>query len=270
MAMTMTDEEYAALTEQIRSDLDIDLDAYKAQQMQRRLSTFIRNHAPSVAEFIELLDGDQALLAELRDTITINVSEFLRDAHQFERLRDEVLPPILAAHSRISIWSAACSRGQEPYSLAMLLQGLGVRRRARILATDLDRDALRLARAGGPYREEDLRNLSAEQRGKFINEEDAGPFVERETRSMVTFKEHNLLRDDFGSGFHLIVCRNVLIYFSPEVKSTIINGFKEALAPGGVLFIGGSEALLSGDREGFHSVGGNFYQKTDVPVARAA
>lgn len=270
MSVVMQDGEYAALKVKIRELLDIDLDAYKTPQMQRRLSNFIGQHSKGVAAFLETMGGDDALLAELRDTITINVSEFFRDARQFELLRGQVLPAITPGKARIKIWSAACSRGQEPYSVAITLREQGIRRRVQLLATDLDREVLSQARAGGPYREEDLRNLSAEQRETCFEEQAAGHFVSREIRSMVTFREHNLLRDSFDTGFDLILCRNVMIYFSLEVKTELIERFRAALAPGGVLFIGGSEALLGAHDAGFKPLGGNFYEKLPEAASRAA
>jgi chemotaxis protein methyltransferase CheR len=258
----MQDAQYERLKGTIARLLDIDIDAYKAQQMRRRIEQFVvtRGGGDPVA-FERSLGDNAALLAAFRDMLTINVSEFFRDTPQFERLRTQVLPELLERRPRLSIWSAACSNGQEPYTLAIVLDELGAGARARILATDFDRSVLPRARAGGPYAAADLRGVTAARRSRYFSERADGAYVVDALRTRVQFAEHNLLASAYGRDYDLIVCRNVLIYFQPEVKLAVLRKFAQALRPGGVLFIGGTEALLGAETEGYRPLGGNFYER---------
>ena len=266
----MDDLSYALLQRKIGELLQIDLEAYKAPQMRRRLGNFVRKQVgdEEPLQFIRKLDQRPDVLAELRHMLTINVSEFFRDARQWQLLRTELLPALLEQHQRLRVWSAGCSAGQEPFSLAILADELGAATRLRILATDLDRGILARARAGGPYPEGELKNLTPQQRAAYLVERDGGFHVVDALRARPQFSELNLLRDVFRGGYHLICCRHVMIYFSPEVKIRLVNKFRQALAPGGFLLVGGTESLLGHERDGFELAGGNFYRK--LPEARAA
>ena len=266
----MEDRTYTLLQRKIEELLSIDLQAYKTPQMRRRLEGFIRKQVgdKEPLQWIRTLDQREDVLAELRDMLTINVSEFNRDAKQWELLRSTLLPELLERSPRLRIWSAGCSAGQEPFSLAMLADELGVASQPRITATDLDRGILARARAGGPYNESDLKNLTAEQQARYFVERDDGLYVVNTIRRRPQFAELNLLSDQFEAGYHLICCRHVMIYFSQEVKARLVHKFRQALAPGGMLFVGGTEALLGEEREGLELAGGNFYRR--LPEARAA
>lgn len=113
-----------------------------------------------------------------------------------------------------------------------------------------------------------MRNVSATRKQQYFAADGDQVFVKPALRSRVNFREHNLLADSYGTNYDLIVCRNVLIYFSPEAKNEILRRFQAALKPGGVLFIGATEALLGGDARGYKALGGNFYQKVDEPAVR--
>ena len=135
-------------------------------------------------------------------------------------------------------------------------------------STDLDRAVLAKAQAGGPYIANDVRNVSAARKQQYFAQDGDQLFVKPALRSRVTFREHNLLADSYGANYDLIVCRNVLIYFSPEAKNEILRRFQAALKPGGVLFIGATEALLGADAKGYKALGGNFYQRTEESAVR--
>jgi chemotaxis protein methyltransferase CheR len=257
----MSDSEYALLKKKIRQHLDIDLDAYKTQQMRRRLGNFVSNNGGRVSQFARRLDTDAELRGRLRDMLTINVSEFFRDAGQFAQLRSTILPELLKRSHRFSIWSAGCSRGQEPFSLAMILSEMAALRRARILATDLDRDSLLRAKSGGPYSQDDLRSVPRSMVQKYFEVSPEGYTVTQRIREIPEFREHNLLSDPFPSAVDLIICRNVTIYFSSEIKSDLARKFHQSLKPGGVLFIGGTEALIGAEGSWFQRLSGNFYRK---------
>lgn len=266
----MDDVTYAALKRVIKDRLALDLDAYKAPQMRRRLDTFASQRDDGDASrWVHSLATDPAGLEALREVITINVSEFFRDTAQWEALRTRVLPMLLEERSQLSIWSAACSNGQEPYTLAMLLDELEPAGRSRIIATDIDRTVMARARAGGPYNANDVRGVSRERLEKYFIRTGDSYSIAPKLRSRITIREHNLLASTYGNGFDLIVCRNVLIYFEQASKLEVVRKFHAALRPGGVLFIGSTEALLGADAQGYKGLGGNFYQRTEESAAPA-
>ncbi len=268
----MDDLAYTLLKRRIAELLQIDLEAYKAPQMRRRLETFVRKRVDEdrPLAFIRTLDQQPEVLAELRDMLTINVSEFFRDPTQWEMLQQKVLPELLDRERRLRLWSAACSNGQEPFSLAMLLDELGAANRAEIVATDMDRGVLARARAGGPYPANEMKLVSAERREAYFEERDGGTYVTDAIRKRPRFAELNLLSGRFASGFHLIACRHVMIYFEPEMKAKLLQRLGDALVPGGYLLIGGTEALVGAEREGYEPVHGNFYRRTESGELRAA
>lgn len=270
--MPLDDTTFTYLKQRINQLLDIDLDAYKERQMRRRLDTFIDGKLDGgpAMRFVKQLGSDQELLDDLRDMLTINVSEFFRDEPQFDMLAEQVLPDLLRGGARFRVWSAGCSYGHEPYSMAMMLEAANASRRCSILATDFDRRMLARAQAGGPYPTNEMRNVSDERKERYFEQRDGKNFVKRSLSSRVTFKELNLLKDDFLTGFDLILCRNVMIYFSGEVKLALIGRFWDSLRPGGVLFIGATEALLGKEAKDFERIGGNFYLKPASAVARGS
>lgn len=274
--MALDDQAFSYLKRQINDLLDIDIDAYKTRQMRRRLETFVESKTAdsSPMAFVRRLRSDDESLDELRNMLTINVSEFFRDQPQFEMLEEQVLPDLTRGVSRFRVWSAGCSYGHEPYSLAMVFDAAGMGRSSSILATDFDRRMLVRAKAGGPYPTNEMRNVTPERKDRYFEERDGANYIKHSLTSRVNFRELNLLKDDFEQGFDLILCRNVMIYFSTEVKLALIQRFWESLRPGGVLFIGATESLL-GKKEaaGFDRIGGNFYLRSEdakVTISREA
>ncbi len=263
----MNDIEYAILKRRIRQLLCIDIDAYKSQQMRRRLEAFVARHSVgSPIQFRNRLNTDVDLLSQLRDMLTINVSEFFRDSGQFEYLRSNVLPELLRRAGKINIWSAACSHGQEPYTIAVILAEMSAGHRAGILATDLDRQAIRRATAGGPYSPAEVRNVPRRLLEEYFSSSGEDHMVVDKIRGRVEFREHDLISDEYENGFDLLICRNTMIFFTSELKSRLTRRFYDSLNPGGVLFVGGTEPLLGPDRAGFETLWGNFYRKS-VDVA---
>ncbi len=258
----MNDEQFDRLKGRLEKILGLDLDAYKQAQMRRRITTHISRLSKDVDEFIAQLGNDPDELHELRDMITINVTEFFRDEAQWTQLRTQVLPEVIeAARGAPSIWSAGCSTGQEPYSIAMLLDEAGALSRSTILGTDFDREVLAKSKAGGPYSAEEMKGVPPAQLAAHFEESEAGFTASAALKQRLKFRELNLLKDRFGKGYDLVVCRNVMIYFTGEVKSALVARFLESLKPGGVLFIGATEALLGDDLNNLDRLGGNFYRK---------
>lgn len=242
----------------------LDLSSYKAPQMHRRLSALMaRLGVPDFAAYARLLEQDAQRRQEFRDYVTINVSEFFRDADRFRELERRVLPDLLSGGGAVRVWSAGCSIGAEPYSIAILLRELAPGRRHTILGTDIDQTILARARAGRGYSAADVRGVGAERLARwFVREADGTYTSSPAARGLVRFEQHDLLRDRYPSGpFDLVACRNVVIYFTEEAKEQIYQGFAAALRPGGVLFIGGTEAIMRPRAFGLQVVGPGLYRR---------
>lgn len=239
----------------------IDLDCYKGTQMERRLQTIMRRVGLSdLSAYARLLARDPVRLKEFQDFLTINVSEWLRNPEKWDELKSEILPMLRRESPRPKFWSAGCSNGSEPYSLAMLLDEIDPTGPAQILATDLDEEILKVARAG-IYNEKDLRNVSPARRARYLIERDGLFTVKPELKAKISFTRQNLLADPFPTDLDMILCRNVVIYFTEAVKDELYRKFHRALRPGGLLFVGGTESLLRAREFGFESISPFFYRK---------
>jgi chemotaxis protein methyltransferase CheR len=258
----MEAEVYGAVKRTIRGLLDINLDHYKDEQMKRRLDSWlVRSGAPAWPDYLRRLKTDATELARLRDYLTINVSSFFRDIERWNALRQTVLPALLRGRPRLRVWSAGCSIGLEPYSLAILLDEVTPGRRHTLLATDLDRGALAKARARGPYTADDTQKITAQQRLNYFDPGGPPFYVQAALAGRVVFREQNMLADPFEGDFDLIVCRNVVIYFTEAAKAELYQKFYNALRPGGVLFVGGTEIVPKAQELGFRNSGISFYQR---------
>lgn len=253
--------DFAAFKQRIRARFNLDLESYKEKQLQRRIVSLMnRRHITDFADYFRLLEGDTQARSEFFDYITINVTEFFRDPRAFATLEKEVLPRLLAEKPVLKIWSAACSNGAEPYSVAILLDELSPARRHRIEATDIDTRILRVA-VEGRYAAELLRNVGPARLAKYFRAENGSFVVCDEIKRRVNFRRHDLLTDAYGTGYDLIVCRNVQIYFTREAQHRINSGFARALNPGGVLFLGASESIFEYRELGFERMAMSFYRK---------
>lgn len=240
---------------------NINLNDYKPAQMQRRISNLMNRHGvSSYTGFFELIDRDQRLYKDFIDFLTINVTEFFRTPEKFVELETKVLPDLLVRNPKLSIWSAGCSIGAEPYSLAMILNDITPQARHRILATDLDVEMLAKAKKGS-YSSTELKNIAPSRLTKYFRQKDGLYEISEDIKKRVDFQRHNLLLDRFESGFDLILCRNVVIYFTEEAKDALYRRFFAALKPGGVLFVGGTEAILNFRDIGFQHYLPFFYRK---------
>jgi chemotaxis protein methyltransferase CheR len=243
----------------------LDLTFYKAPQMHRRLSALMtRLRIANFADYARVLETDTQRRQEFRDYVTINVSEFFRDIDRFGDLERRVLPELLSNRAGLRVWSAGCSIGAEPYSLSILLNEFAPGRAHSILATDVDQTILERARAGTGYLANDLRNVGAQRIKRWFVATPDGRFtVGSLARTAIRFSKHDLVRDRYPSGpFDLIACRNVVIYFTEEAKERIYENFVDVLAAGGVLFVGGTEAIMRPQTLGLTVMGAGFYRKS--------
>jgi chemotaxis protein methyltransferase CheR len=246
----------------------LDLTSYKAPQMHRRLTALMARHKiANFAEYARVLKADSQRRQEFKDYVTINVTEFFRDSDRFGDLERRVLPMLLANGRGLKVWSAGCSTGAEAYTLSILLNELAPGRGHSILATDIDETILDTARAGSGYLANDLRNAGPARIRRWFAAAPDGRFsIAARVRTAIRFQKHDLLRDPYPRGpFDLIACRNVVIYFTEQAKERIYAGFVDALSDGGVLFVGGTEAIMRPQALGLTVLGAGFYRKPERP-----
>lgn len=259
-------EGFDTLIRALKETSGLDLTAYKERQTMRRLSGFLnRHHIADWSELARRIRADKELRQQLTDHLAINVSEFFRNPERFQQLADDVLPKLLQDHSTLRIWSAGCSIGAEPYSLAILLEEAapGSLGKHEVLGTDIDREALAAARQG-LYAEDLVKEVSEQRRRRFFTKTGDGLWqVQDGLRRSVRFAEHNLLRDPYPQRQHLILCRNVIIYFTEEAKNAIIARFAESLVPGGYLLVGSTETIFRSEQFGLRSVAPFLYQRKE-------
>lgn len=241
----------------------IDLTAYKRPQMERRINSFMRSAGASdYKSFLELIKNDALLYRRFLEHITINVSEFFRNANHWSILQNEVLPLLLKDRKSLRIWSAGCSTGEEPYSLAMLCREQRIPLTEEIFATDLDQDVLNKA-TQGIYSSKAAQGIPPAYLNRYFSSQGDKYQASEDIRKMVKFKRHDLLRDTFGRNFDLILCRNVVIYFTEETKNRLYQRFTDSLTSGGVLFIGSTEQIFQARELGLKTIATFFYQKVN-------
>lgn len=256
-----SDPDYAGFIKSIKKSTGIDLAQYKEAQMKRRLTTLRNKNGFSTFDaFYNAMMLNKTLFYEFLDKMTINVSEFWRNPNRWEVLRDIVLPDLSAGKSRLRVWSAACSTGEEPYTLSMILADLGLLQNTYLLATDIDEGALAKA-AEGLYLERSLKDVPSDVAKRYLTPDGARLLFDVKLKKSVTFKKQNLLLDTFEEGFDLIVCRNVMIYFTEEAKNALYHKFAKALRPGGILFVGSTEQIFSPSQYDLEPAETFFYRK---------
>jgi chemotaxis protein methyltransferase CheR len=265
----MNENEYECIKNKIRELIRIDLNNYKANQMMRRLDAFIsHNKALNISQYCERLDRDTEEVTRLRNFLTINVTEFYRDRTHFEMLRKIVLPELLSNNPKLHIWSAGCSDGEEPYSLAVMLDELTPGVKHHIIATDIDKESLNKAASGGPYQPLETRNIPQQYLGKYFFFSNDSYWVKEQIRERITFFQHDLTQNTFPTSLDLIICRNVTIYFSNQTKRLLNLKFLNSLKENGILFIGATETMLDADEIGFQRMFPCFYKKNTISLSR--
>ncbi|MBD5458416.1 MAG: protein-glutamate O-methyltransferase CheR [Lachnospiraceae bacterium] len=240
----------------------IDLDAYKEKQMKRRIDTLIgKNKITGYDNYVAALKKDSRLFDEFVNYLTINVSEFYRNPDQWQLMDREIFPELIRKFGKnLKIWSAACSTGDEPYSLVMALSRHVPLNQIKIYATDLDKQVIAKAKTG-LYVEKSIASVPDDFKKKYFTKIGPSYQISNEIKSRVEFKEHNLLKDTYPTDYHLIVCRNVLIYFTEEAKDEVFRKFQRSLKSGGFLFIGSTEQIINHKDVGFERRSSFFYEK---------
>ncbi|MZP28776.1 chemotaxis protein CheR [Heliobacterium undosum] len=260
--MTVVGDEYEIFIKKVHAKSGLDLSNYKRPQMERRIRTLARSQgANDLLSYFTLIDRDAEQYRKFIDHLTINVSEFLRNPGQWEILTTKILPMLLKENPVLKVWSAGCSTGEEPYSLAMTLLESRCDMRNKVLASDLDTEVLRKAQIG-IYSDKSLANVSPQMVSRYFEPQGSGFHrVRDDLKRHIRFQQQNLLKDNFESGFDLILCRNVVIYFTEETKSLLYKRFYNALRKGGILFTGSTEQIFQARELGFGTAATFFYQK---------
>ena len=240
----------------------IDLNAYKEKQMKRRINTLIAKHGiTGYDKYVQVLKTNKERFEEFVNYLTINVSEFYRNPGQWEMMEKDIVPELIRKFgSNLKIWSAACSTGDEPYSLVMALSRHIPLNRIKIYATDLDKQVIAKAKVG-LYSAKSIAAVPADLKKKYFTKVGPSFQISDEIKSRVEFKEHNLLKDAYPTGCHLIVCRNVLIYFTEDAKEEIYRKFNSALTKDGILFIGSTEQIMNYKELNYQRKQSFFFQK---------
>ena len=258
----MDDKDWELFKQHLNRKTGIDLQLYKEQQMRRRINNLIQKTPfKSYTSFFNDAVKDKQKFADFIEYLTINVSEFFRNPDKFDQVEKDVIPYLLKRNDSLNIWSAGCSIGAEPYTLSIIMKELTPGKRHRILATDLDIEIIGKAKRG-IYTADEIRAMRSDRKTKYFTKTSDGKFaIKPEIKMPVDFKRHNLLKDRFETNFDLILCRNVVIYFTEEAKSELYKNFFKALKPGGILFVGGTESILNSRQIGYETYKPFFYQR---------
>ena len=242
---------------------NINLSLYKERQMKRRIESLItRKGFDGFESFFQGMKQDDVLLRTFVGYLTINVSQFYRNPMQWEHF-EQIIIPYLKEHygDNITIWSAACSTGDEPYTIARIMSKYFSLDKIKITATDIDDDVLAFADAG-IYSAKSLVDLPKEYlNAHFSKVDDKNYAISDKIKKCVTFKKHNLLEDKYFTNMSMIVCRNVVIYFTDEAKDKVYKQFHDSLRKDGILFIGSTEQILRAKELGFETLKTFFYKK---------
>lgn len=277
-----TDADFAAIARLARQDFGLHLTGAKKDLVYSRLTRRLRllglRDFHNYCQILESPNG-AAERIEMLSALTTNVSSFFREAHHFTSLRDTVLPPLIAAArhgGRVRLWSAGCSAGQEPYSLALTILQLcpdANRFDIRILATDVDPVILARA-AAGIYAADEVKSLSDGLQTRYLQQvpDDPKHFAIAATpRALIRFGTLNLMNDwPMRGPFEVIFCRNVAIYFDKNTQDRLWTRFADLLPPEGHLFIGHSERVAGTAALQFAPAGVTTYRKTAAAADDAA
>jgi chemotaxis protein methyltransferase CheR len=250
---------YDRMAKEVLSLLRIDLSQYKPAQVWRRVNGFATARGFSDPDaLVAKARTDATLKQALLDMLTINVSEFFRNPEAWEVLVAQFLKPMLTKQLSVRIWSAGCSLGYEPFTLAMLAREIAPATSVRILATDLDDTILARARKAN-YTEQQMAGVSPARRTRFFRRVDTNWEVKPELQALVSWRKHDLLKDPYEKPFDLICCRNVVIYFTETAKTELYKRFCDSLRPGGMLFLGATESIPNVRAVGLQPKGLTFY-----------
>lgn len=260
---TITTEELDELIMAIRRHYGYDFSDYSRASFQRQvLRCMTKAVIPTSDDMIGKLLHDRPFFDWFLESVTVNVTEMFRDPGFYTDLRTKILPA-LASYPIIKIWHAGCSTGEEVYSMAILLQEANLLNRTRIYATDINPANLEKARQGiiplqamKEYTANYMQSGGTNQFSSYYSARYNHAIIHKEIRQNIIFLQHNLVTDQVFNEFHLICCRNVLIYFNRDLQNRVFGLFADSLAPLGYMALGLKESLLMTDvRPQFETIG---------------
>jgi chemotaxis protein methyltransferase CheR len=248
----MENDDFNFLADLIKRKSAIVITKDKAYLLESRLGAVARAYKlDDIGGIVKKLKaGDRTLEIDVVDAMTTNESLFFRDQHPFDQLRDFVLPSLMErrTNKRLRIWCAACSSGQEPYSIAMLLTEMGQKLagwNVEILGTDLSRTMIDRCKRAAYTQFEVQRGLPITMLVKYFEQQGQEWFLKPQIRNMAKFREFNLMDSPTSLGqFDIVFCRNVLIYFDQQTKRQILDGIAKTMPDDGVLYLGGAETII--------------------------
>ena len=255
--------EYEEFKKDVYRITNINLDLYKERQMKRRIESLIaRKGFNGFEDFFKGMKQDEELLHTFVTYLTINVSQFYRNPAQWETFDNEVVPYLMKNFGKnLTLWSAACSTGDEPYTIAMILAEHMPYSDFNVIATDIDEEVLKFAKEG-VYSDKSLVDLPKKYLDKYFTKTDENHYkISDDIKKRISFRKHNLLEDAYFSNIDTIVCRNVVIYFTDEANDKVYEQFRNSLKKDGLLFIGSTEQILKAKEIGFDLLKTFFYKK---------
>jgi chemotaxis protein methyltransferase CheR len=259
--MSLTFEEFKEKAARI---LNLELDGYKINRVQRRTDSLMhRYNISDYEQCLRFLREDGGFREAYLQHFTINTSEFFRNPDYLYYLRDNILPGLFIKGNRVKIWSAPCSDGSEPYTIAIFLKELAITSNYYILASDLDREVLKKA-VQGIYNLNSLRNVPVEILNRYFRKlpgESRKYMLNEEIIEQVRFEKRDLIRDLYPEDWDLILCRNFFIYLTRELKDELIYKFVKVLKLGGYLFLGNTEFIFNPQDYGLQKVYSSLYRK---------
>ncbi len=259
--LTKMPDAYEKFLQNLLSRKGLDLTGYKRPQMERRINSLMRQlKVNDYDTYLLMLEKEIQHWLKFLDTLTINVSEFFRNPSQWDVLESKIIPELIKKSQSLKIWSAGCSTGEEPYSIAIMLMERFPRQYFTLLATDVDDEVLNKARAG-IYNEKTVANLPKTYLTKYFTQQGNLYLISDQVKRKVKFIRHNLLRDPFDRNFDLILCRNVVIYFTEQSKVELYRKFNNALRLGGILFTGSTEQIFQAREIGLSLAFSFFYKR---------
>ena len=245
----------------VHKELGINLSAYKPEQLNRRINSLMtRVGIQTLDEYAKVIKNNSEQKQKFLDFITINVTEFFRNPELFVDLEKQISKELLPNTPNLKIWSAACSIGCEPYTVGMILNKLAPNARHNIVATDIDNTILAKAKVG-EYTQNEMKGINNADLSKYFEIKDDKYYIDSKIKNMVTFKKHDLILDTYETGFDLIICRNVVIYFNNDIKQEIYKKFSNSLKKGGLLFVGATESIYNYRDYGFEKASTFIYKK---------
>jgi chemotaxis protein methyltransferase CheR len=256
------EQAFISIKDKIFEKKKLDVNQYKENYLKRRLAVRMRSlQILTYSGYLSLILGNEAEYDLLLDKLTINVTEFFRDTEVFNELEQAILPEIMRAPGRsgpLKVWSAGCSTGEEPYSIAMVIEEtaerLGVLNpEYEIYATDLDPAALQKAFIGS-FEGRTLNNVAAARKKRFFSQAGGTFLVSERLKAHIKFIRLNLMEKYKENFFEIVVCRNVIIYFTRELQKTVLTHYYDSLKPDGILFLGKTETMLQDLRDRFRCI----------------